>query len=489
MRIVPRSVTDLAPGIDGAGSGTGSHADGRTILDVSSLARWVGPPGGILRVEHALAAYARAERLDIVLSVYDAATASFRGVSEAWADSIIGWDGTIDAMTLDYRRHWSRLRRWRFPRYALLMALERRRLTAHATGLARFIGGLQKVLCLPRRLPPPFAGRDGRRREIVPVDLALGRALSLGPGDTVITAGYDWVNQDPHQIEANRRQGRFRYVVLCHDIMALRTPEFLPNHAAAAFRHYWNATFSMADRILVTARSVESDIRDYCAAAGIRLAETRVVPLGYDPPRERPGAPLPRGLESRRFALFVSTIDPRKGHALLIHLWARLLAEGVPQCHRFKLVFVGRRGWNVEALLRQIDALAASEPSLVHLEELDDEGLSALYGAAAFCVFPSRYEGFGLPIIEAFSHGKAVIASTGGTLPETVGALSPCLDPDDEEAWFVALKSWIEDPATRAPYEARIRDSFSWPDWSEAAARIFEAASDRPALPDQAIGR
>ncbi len=489
MRIVPRSSRDHAPGIASAGSRTGSDADGRTILDVSSLARWVGPPDGILRVEHALAAYARAERPDIVLSVYDAAAASFREVSEAWADSIIGWDGAIDAMTLDYRRHWSRLRRWRSPRYALLMALERQRLTAHATGLARFIGGLQKVVCFPRRLPPPFAGRDGRRREIVPVDLALGRALSLGPGDTVLTAGYDWVNQDPRRIEANKRQGGFRYVVLCHDIMGLRTPEFLPDHAAAAFRHYWNAMFSMADRILVTARSVESDIRDYCAAAGIGLAETRVVPLGYDPPRERPGAPLPRGLEPRRFALFVSTIDPRKGHALLIRLWARLLAEGVPQRHRFKLVFVGRRGWNVEALLRQIDALAASEPSLVHLEELDDDGLSALYGAAAFCVFPSRYEGFGLPIIEAFSHGKAVIASTGGTLPETVGTLSPCLDPDDEEAWFVALKSWIEDPEARAPYEARIRDSFSWPDWSEAAARIFEAASDRPALPDRAIGR
>jgi len=488
VRIAPRSTRGQAPGIERAGSGTVSDANGRTILDVSSLARWVGPPGGILRVEHALAAYAMAERPDIVLSVYDPKAESFREVSAAWADSIIGWDGAMDAMTFDHRRHWSRLRRWRSPRHALLMALERLRLTTHATGLARFIDGLQKIACLPRQLPPPFAGRDGLRRKIVPVDLTLGQVLLLGPRDTVVTAGYDWGNQQPRRIQNHKRQAGFRYVALCHDIMGLRTPEFLPSHAAAAFQRYWNAMFSMADRILVTAHCVESEMRDYCANAGIGLVETRVVPLGYDPPRQRSGAPLPRGLEPRQFALFVSTIDPRKGHALLIRLWARLLAEGVPQRHRFKLVFVGRRGWGVDALLRHIDAFAALEPSLVHLEEHDDNGLSAFYDSAAFCVFPSLYEGFGLPIIEAFAHGKAVIASNGGTLPETVGTLSPCLDPVDEEAWFVTLKSWIENPEARALYETRIQDSFSWPNWSEAAARIFEAASDRPTLPDRTPG-
>ncbi len=69
---------------------------------------------------------------------------------------------------------------------------------------------------------------------------------------------------------------------------------------------------------------------------------------------------------------------------------------------------------------------------------------------ATFCVYPSLYEGYGLPIVESFRHRKAVLSSSGGALPETVGDLSPCLDPQDEQAWYETLKCWTIDPATRA---------------------------------------
>ncbi len=92
---------------------------------------------------------------------------------------------------------------------------------------------------------------------------------------------------------------------------------------------------------------------------------------------------------------------------------------------------------------------------------------------AAFCVYPSLYEGFGLPVIEAFSLGKAVIASSGGALPETVGRFAPCLDPNDEDAWFETLKQWIEDPAIRERHETIIRAEFSWPTREQAAPLIL----------------
>jgi glycosyltransferase involved in cell wall biosynthesis len=115
----------------------------------------------------------------------------------------------------------------------------------------------------------------------------------------------------------------------------------------------------------------------------------------------------------------------------------------------------------------------------MHLPGMGDDELVSLYRAAAFCVYPSRYEGLGLPIIEAFLHGKAVIASTGGALPETVDGLSPCLDPTHEDAWFETLKRWIEDPSLRSQHEARIRANFSHPTWEEAASRIFATVRDK----------
>jgi glycosyltransferase involved in cell wall biosynthesis len=203
----------------------------------------------------------------------------------------------------------------------------------------------------------------------------------------------------------------------------------------------------------------------------------RVVPLGYARARPAQDACVPEGLERDRFVLFVSTIEPRKGHGMLIKVWHRLLAAGIPQRYRFKIVFVGRVGWMVDDILREIDDMRGSTGTLVHLTDVADSVLAGMYQACAFCVYPSRYEGFGLPIVEAFSYGKAVIASTGGTVPETVSGLSPCLDPADDDAWYREIERWIEEPAARAPYEARIRDSFKHPDWEHAAAQFFDAVS------------
>jgi glycosyltransferase involved in cell wall biosynthesis len=202
------------------------------------------------------------------------------------------------------------------------------------------------------------------------------------------------------------------------------------------------------------------------------------VPLGFGAPALPAGLPpLPAPLAAQRFALFVSTVEPRKGHAVLLEAWQALLARGVPQQAGFHLVFVGRRGWKVDALLQAMAALGADPANrFVHLDRADDATLARLYRDAAFCLYPSRSEGFGLPIIEAMAHGRAVIASTGGAVPETAGALAPCLDPLDVAGWTATLGAWIADPAQRAPWEARIRDAFRYATWPEAAERIIAAA-------------
>jgi glycosyltransferase involved in cell wall biosynthesis len=113
------------------------------------------------------------------------------------------------------------------------------------------------------------------------------------------------------------------------------------------------------------------------------------------------------------------------------------------------------------------------------VSDAKDDELDTLYENAAFCVYPSIYEGFGLPIIESFRHGKAVISSTGGALPEVVSGLSPCIDPLDEDAWFEAIRLWIESPAARADFEAAIRSRFRPKPWEETGREIFAALEDK----------
>lgn len=450
----------------------------RLILDVTSTARWVGAPVGILRVEHELARHALAKRPDIVLAFHDPALGP-RPLRPQWAATVTGWNGTIDPI------HFARLekpltggRRWLPSRYPAMMALERRRLAAPSATERGTAEALQRLLLLDR-IPPPFADAQGLRMPVVSPEDALGPPLSPGPDDILVSAGFDWLNKDLGALAATKARSGFRCVALCYDIIPLLHPECFLDHDVENFRRYWTAMFALAERIIVTSHRVEADIRGYCAAAGVRINDIAVTPLGCERPAPAGAGPavLPAGPEPGRFALFVSTIEPRKGHAMLLRAWRRLLAEGVPQRHRFRLVFVGRRGWKVESLLREIDEAAAGPRMLLHLADCGDGELGELYRNAAFCLYPSLYEGFGLPIVEAFAHGKAVLASTGGAVPETVGGLSPCLDPTDEDAWCREIRRWIEDPAARQPYEDRIRTSFSHPTWDEAASRFFAAAS------------
>jgi glycosyltransferase involved in cell wall biosynthesis len=173
----------------------------------------------------------------------------------------------------------------------------------------------------------------------------------------------------------------------------------------------------------------------------------------------------------------VSTIEPRKGHRLLYDVWRRLVAEGVPQARGFKLVFVGRPGWLVEDLLAAIRSDPNTAGQIILIHDADDDLLNTLYRDAAFCVYPSAYEGYGLPVIEALAHGKAVLASAAGALPELAGRFSPCLDPADEHAWYDMMKEWIECPQARETYERTIREQFRHPNWSEAAAAFFAGIS------------
>jgi len=159
----------------------------------------------------------------------------------------------------------------------------------------------------------------------------------------------------------------------------------------------------------------------------------------------------------------------------------KLLEAGIAQRARFKLVFAGRKGWMVDDLMRDLRRDPRIARTLQVLPDADDATVAALYRDAAFCLYPSRYEGYGLPLVEAFRHGKAVLASTGGAVPEVVGGFSPCLDPTDGEAWRRMLETWIEDPAARAVYETRIRASFRHPDWDESARTFFALVRGEPA--------
>ena len=167
-----------------------------------------------------------------------------------------------------------------------------------------------------------------------------------------------------------------------------------------------------------------------------------------------------------RYLLFVGTIEPRKNLACLLPVFETIHAEGLSD----GLVIVGRRGWLYDEFFARLERSpvrdAVSFPGYVL-----DEDLPAIYGGSQGLVFPSVYEGFGLPVLEAMACGTPVAASNASSLPEIGGDAALYADPLDVEGITKAVRRLLSDAELREHLRARGLERAAQFSWERAAAR------------------
>ena len=244
-------------------------------------------------------------------------------------------------------------------------------------------------------------------------------------------------------------------VLTVHDLAFLLYPEC----ADAGLRQYLEQAVPRsarrADFILADSENTRNDV---VCLLGIDPSRVEVVPGGVEP-AFRPVEDATQlaalreriGVGEAPFILSVGVIEPRKNHRLLFEAY-RLLRERRKLPH--KLVVVGRRGW----LWEEIIDVAEQSPYRDDIHFLGfgaDEDLPALYSAASVFAFPSLYEGFGLPPLEAMACGTPVVVSKSSSLPEVVGEAGLQVDPHDADSLAAALELLILDEPLRADLRAR----------------------------------
>ncbi len=474
-----------------AGSGDGPA---RLIVDASTLVRWSGPPVGIVRVEAELIRWLLAHDPAAIVSVYDTRSNRFRPLDRAVARALVAGSAVVETSVMpDARRtehtllgSWARrigasLQPVLKIRRTLACAADEWRRGADKTGRRRWRDRLVRSL-LDARLRSRALLPDGTWRDLYRLETVLGPSLQLGPNDTVLLAGLDWNNKNVEALARLKDQGGFRLVMMCYDFIPWKFPKFYAARDVDVFTGFFHDAIGFVDRFISISQCTTADLVAFARGRGRTGLDVCNEQLGADAARQLTdvSAALPSGLEAGRYVLFVSTVEPRKNHALLLRVWKRLAGGEGRGTGGFKLVFAGRRGWMTDDVFAAMASNAVLSRDVVHVVNASDETLHRLYSGAAFCVYPSLYEGFGLPVIEAFAHGKPVIASSAGALPEAAGGLAPCLAPDDDDAWTETMGRWLNDSALVAEQARRIGSEFSWPTWSEAAARIIAVARARP---------
>lgn len=370
-----------------------------------------------------------------------------------------------------------------------------------ANFLRKAYGLLSRAIEPNHREPyPSFKAR--MKRPLRAIELRLVRKwlkanAIFRDNDVHLNIGSSW--ERPHYRAALaelRRHTDLQYVVLVHDLIPWRRPQFFIPALVERFAAWARDTVMSADRLLVTSISSRKDLLAFTKQLEIGERPITMVRLGGQEISQLK-TPLPVELQQgpAGFVLCVGTVEPRKNHQLLLQTWSRLL-----QRHDRSLVptlmWAGREGWMCEGLLAEAEALNFLDGKLVWLGRdvgLPDDILHGLYRACLFTMFPSIYEGWGLPVAEALAHGKFCIASNASSIPEIGGDLIDYHAPEDLEACLTLVERAIFDHAYRTARERRIEREYRMPTWAECSENILEVclgmrSMRQTAVSDRALG-
>jgi glycosyltransferase involved in cell wall biosynthesis len=263
-------------------------------------------------------------------------------------------------------------------------------------------------------------------------------------------------------------------VVTVHDLTPVHYPE-LCDAATLAFPALVRRAIARGAWVHAHSRFVADEIVRHLGAPAERVV---TIPAGV--PALAPADPAVghRLAGTERYVLAMGTVEPRKGLPLLVRAFDAVAGPraGV------RLVIAGPDGWGAEAL-RQAVAEAHHGDRVVRLGWVDDASRAALLRGATVVAYPSRYEGFGFPPLEAMAAGVPVVATTAGSLPEVLGDAAALVPVGDAAALTEALATLLDDPGRRGVLVAAGRQRVSAYRWEHTAGAMEslyrQAASDR----------
>lgn len=258
-------------------------------------------------------------------------------------------------------------------------------------------------------------------------------------------------------------------VLTVQDLTALLFPETHTLKVRWSIYPFFARSLARARRIVTLSQATADDLAFHFPEHAGRI---RVTGAGVDPVFTPAGTEEVAAIRaelgaSAGYLLYVGTLEPRKNVATLISAWSALKADDE---HFPPLVLAGDAGWHNRHLRRRIEALAPH--GLTHLGRVDRQTLVRLYQGALGFVFPSLYEGFGLPPLEAMACGVPVVVTRTSSLPEVVGDAGVIVEPSSVRSLAEALGSLVKNPSRATELAERGRERSRRFTWEQAAAAL-----------------
>lgn len=251
---------------------------------------------------------------------------------------------------------------------------------------------------------------------------------------------------------------------ISYDILPLITPQY-SGHSTDSMYEYTKTIFPIADIVFSISNNTKGDIEKWLKSNKLAVPRVEVFRLGDDFQQSKQLKPQDEvfrksALKGNDYALCVGTIEARKNHTLLYYVYKLAVRRGVELP---KIVVVGRKGWRTEDIYDLIKNDPETKDKFVLLESVSDDELSWLYENALFSVYPSFYEGWGLPIAESIAYGTPCISSNTSSMPEIAGDLIAYFSPLSTDECLEAMRNLlVPDRLTKAKKTIEKYKPTSW---------------------------
>lgn len=230
-------------------------------------------------------------------------------------------------------------------------------------------------------------------------------------------------------------------VQVVYDILPIVTPQY-SGHSTTAMLNYYTQIIPISDLVLSISEYTKKDLTKWLNGLALAVPPIEVFRLGDDFALAKSQEPTDVIFKEKvepnsDFILCVGTIEARKNHTLLYYVYklAKERREDLP-----KLVIVGRRGWKTDDIFDIISNDPDVKDSIIFMLGVSDDELSWLYKNCAFTIYPSFYEGWGLPIAESIAYGKPCISSNTSSMPEVAGHLIDYFSPLSTDQCLSAIR-------------------------------------------------
>ncbi|MDH6208379.1 glycosyltransferase family 4 protein [Aurantimicrobium minutum] len=289
--------------------------------------------------------------------------------------------------------------------------------------------------------------------------------------DTVLILGATWGTPDfPELLCSLKREVGFKLIFTVYDLIPVYAPHFFGPGFGGHYSRYLMNTISASDALLSISQHTTKDLKHFMNELLIPVVPIINFRLG-DNPLEVVGEHGPSAdIEEGNFVLAVGTVEVRKNHQALYLAWELAAKEGIELP---PLVIVGKPGWNVSDLLYDISANPLVNKKIKIVSGIDDATLGWLYNNCLMTVYPSWYEGWGLPVAESLHFGKVCISSSASSMPEIGGDLVDYCSPYEPRAFMNKIYEYALNPELLKKAEKRIDAKYRSVTWEESFQEIW----------------